>query len=268
MSTSNGKTTHLKMAPFHLWNTVHGRYMRSTAKFAFRRPFAINTPVPIISFTFDDFPRSAVHAGGAILERYGAKGTYYTSFGLMGKQAPTGTIFLREDLQPLIDHGHELGCHTFAHYDSWATESSVFEASIEENQRTLDALYPGATFKTFSYPINPPRARTKQRMARHFACCRGGGQTFNTGTTDLNYLSACFLEKNRNNPEVLKSLVDQNRQANGWLIFATHDVCKDPTPYGVTPELFEDIVQYAAKSGARILPVVQAWEALRASSAS
>jgi hypothetical protein len=66
---------------------------------------------------------------------------------------------------------------------------------------------------------------------------------------------------------VLKSLVDQNRQANGWLIFATHDVCKDPTPYGVTPELFEDIVQYAAKSGARILPVVQAWEALRASSA-
>jgi peptidoglycan/xylan/chitin deacetylase (PgdA/CDA1 family) len=256
------------MAPFHLWNSLRGRYIRATARFAFRRPFVIETPVPIISFTFDDFPRSALREGGAILKRFGVTGTYYTSLGLMGKQAPTGTMFFREDLQQLLEQGHELGCHTFGHCDSWATDSNVFEDSVVENQQELSKLYPEISFKTFSYPINPPRARTKQRMPRHFVCCRGGGQTFNAGTTDLNYLSACFLEKNRDNPEILTDLIDRNRKAQGWLIFATHDVCKDHTPYGCTPEFFEKIVQYAADSGARVLPVVQAWEMLRGPSSS
>jgi peptidoglycan/xylan/chitin deacetylase (PgdA/CDA1 family) len=249
----------------HLWARVQGRYIKSTARFFFRRPFAINTEVPFISFTFDDFPRSALLTGGAILKRFRLAGTYYASFGLMGKQAPTGTIFLPEDLQVLLEQGHELGCHTYDHYDSSETETSVFEDSIIKNQRALRELYPEASFRTFSYPISPPRARTKPRVAQHFACCRGGGQTFNVGTTDLNYLSSYFLEKDRGNPEVVKNLIDENRRARGWLILATHDISKDPTPFGCTPEFFENIVQYAVSSGAHILPVAKALEVLRAS---
>jgi hypothetical protein len=61
-------------------------------------------------------------------------------------------------------------------------------------------------------------------------------------------------------------LIDENRKARGWLIFATHDVCPAPTAWGCTPEFFEEIVQYAAKSEACILPVAEAWKAIRASS--
>jgi len=238
-------------------------YIRSTARFFFRRPSVINAQVPFVSFTFDDFPRSALLTGGAILNRFGLAGTYYASFGLMGKQGACGPIFLPEDLKQLQEQGHELGCHTFGHYDSWKTDPSVFEDSIIENRRALDELIPGASFKTFSYPINPPQARTKRRASQHFLCCRGGGQTSNVGNMDLNYLSAYFLEKSRNNPEAVKELIDQNRRARGWLILATHDVCKAPSPFGCTPAFFEDIVQYAVNSGARILSVVRAWEALR-----
>jgi len=81
----------------------------------YRRPFLLRNDVPNISFTFDDFPRSALLTGGAILSRYGVRGSYYASLGLMGKQAPTGTIFVAEDLQRLLAQGHELGCHTFDH---------------------------------------------------------------------------------------------------------------------------------------------------------
>jgi peptidoglycan/xylan/chitin deacetylase (PgdA/CDA1 family) len=250
-------------SPF--WARVQSYYIRSTARFFFRRPCVTNTQIPFISFTFDDFPRSALLTGGAILKRFGLTGTYYASFGLMGKQAPTGPIFLPEDLKELQEQGHELGCHTFGHYDSWKTDPSVFEDSIIENRRALNELIPGASFRTFSYPINPPRARTKRKVSQHFLCCRGGGQTFNVGTADLNYLFAYFLEKSRGDVEAVKEVIDQNRQARGWLILATHDVCEVPSPFGCTPDFFENIVEYAVKSGAQIVPVVQAWEALCAS---
>lgn len=250
----------------HFWARVRGRYIRTTARLLSRRPFKIDTQIPFISFTFDDFPRSALHTGGAILRRYGLGGTYYASLGLMGKQAPTGSMFLHEDLKLVLEQGHELGCHTFGHYDSWKTGTSVFEESIIENRRVLRELCPEVSFKTFAYPISAPRARTKRKMARHFVCCRGGGQTFNFGIADLNYLSAYFLEQSKGNSEAVRNLIDQNRQARGWLILATHDVSKSPTPWGCTPEFFEGVVQSAVNSGSRILPVAQAWEALRASS--
>src|SRR2546422_3297564 len=79
------------MASLPLWARVQGRYRRSVARFLFRRPFEINSKIPFVSFTFDDFPRSALLTGGAILKHFGLTGTYYASFGLMGKQAPTGT---------------------------------------------------------------------------------------------------------------------------------------------------------------------------------
>ena len=245
------------------WERLHGAWQRASAGFLFRRPLAIKSPTPLISFTFDDFPRSALLTGGAILNGFGLAGTYFASFGLMGKQAPTGTIFVRDDLKTLVGQGHEIGCHTFAHCHSWNTASAVFEDSVVANRRALNELLPGASFRTFSYPVSPPRPTTKRNTARHFSGCRGGGQTFNAGIADLNYLAAYFLEKSRGNREAVKQLIQENRQARGWLILATHDVCESPTPFGCTPGFFEDIVRSAVESGARILPVADALEVLR-----
>ena len=250
------------MPPFNFWSRVRSRYRRESARLLCRRPFVINSDIPFISFTFDDFPRSALTTGGAILKRFGLSGTYYASFGLMGKEAPVGTIFEPEDVNLLINQGHELGCHTFDHCDSWETEPYLFEQSIIANQHALNNLAPGASFRTLSYPINVPRARTKDRAGKYFVCCRCGGQTFNDGKVDLNYLSAYFLEKSRDDLEGVKKIIEQNRRARGWLIFATHDICENPSPFGCTAEFFENIVKCAIDSGARTLPVFQALEAL------
>src|SRR6266705_4833477 len=155
-----------------LWAArLHGRYQRSAARFLFRRPFVLSTQAPIISFTFDDFPRSALLTGGAILKRFGLRGTYYASFGLMGKKAPTGHIFLPEDIGVLLEQEHELGCHTFAHCHAWETKPIVFEQAVVENRLALERLFPGASFKTFAYPISPPRPQSKRTVAHYFACC-------------------------------------------------------------------------------------------------
>ena len=60
-------------------------------------------------------------------------------------------------------------------------------------------------------------------------------------------------------------MIDQNARARGWLIFATHDVRETPSRFGCTPDFFEQVVQWSLESGARILPVVEALEVLKAS---
>ena len=227
-----------------------------------RRVVDVRPQFPIVSFTFDDFPRSALHAGGAILREFGARGTYYVALGLMDREIPAGKAFSVEDLRSVLDEGHELGCHTFAHCHAWETSPSVFEESIIENRRVFEALVPGVAFKTLSYPIANPRPQTKRRASKYFLCCRGGGESFNIGPTDANNLQARFLEKNRQNPDVFKRLIDENCAAHGWLILATHDVCETPTPFGCSPDFLEGIVRYATKSGAKVLPVIKAWEAI------
>jgi peptidoglycan/xylan/chitin deacetylase (PgdA/CDA1 family) len=251
------------MAVRNPWTRVRNYYRRNIGRALFRRPVEIHPPVPIISFTFDDFPRSAFLAGGAILNRHGLAGTYYTSLGLMGTDGPSGPLFQLEDLKALLSQGHELGCHTFSHCHSWETKGKAFEASVLQNRDALGKLISGAKFKSHSYPIADPRPATKRKVARHFLCCRGGGQTLNAGTTDLNQLSAYFLEKSRDRIQAIQELIERNRQARGWIIFATHDVSPNPSPYGCTPEFFEEVVGHAVSSRARILPVVRALEAIR-----
>jgi glycosyltransferase involved in cell wall biosynthesis len=241
-----------------------GYYQRRIGSLLFKRPFLISSQRPLISFTFDDFPRSALLVGGAILSRFGLAGTYYASLGLAGQETVSGQIFLSDDLTTLFKQGHELGCHTFSHCDSWETGTATFEDSIIENRAALSRFFPGTEFESFAYPISLPRPLTKARIADYFLCCRGGGQTFNVGKIDLNQLSAYFLEKSHGDFTTVKNLIDRNRQACGWLIFATHDISDHPTSFGCTPEFFERVVEYAVNSGANILPVARAMEVLGA----
>src|SRR4030095_3773547 len=82
-------------------NRVRSRLRRIMSSRLCRRNLRLQNSQPLISFSFDDFPRSAFLTGARILADHGISGTYYTSFGLMGETAPTGEIFLQEDL-PLV----------------------------------------------------------------------------------------------------------------------------------------------------------------------
>jgi peptidoglycan/xylan/chitin deacetylase (PgdA/CDA1 family) len=216
----------------------------------------------MVSFTFDDFPSSAFVNGGRILEEHGMRGTYYTSFGLMGTVAPTGDIFRREELLQVLERGHELGCHTFDHCHAYDTTPDKFEESVLENRQALVGIAPGVVMRTLSYPISFPRPETKRRCARHFMGCRAGGQTLNIGTIDLDNLQSFFIEQSRENPEAMLTLIDENARERGWLIFSTHDVTESPTRYGCVPELFERLVKHAEDSGAQVLPVAETLSAI------
>ena len=237
---------------------LQGKYRRTLSALGARRLVRMQNTAPLISFTFDDFPRSALEAGGRILRAYGIGGTYYVSLGLLNQHEPTGLICSSVDLAEVLAEGHELGCHTFDHCDAWKTDPGCFEQSIVDNRIRLQEILPDAKFVTMSYPINTPRPDTKRRSGRHFAGCRGGGQSCNVGEIDLNYMQAFFLEQSRYTPSTIWELIERNCEKNGWLIFATHDVSDQPTRFGSTPKLFEAVVKRAKESGAKIVPVAVA----------
>jgi peptidoglycan/xylan/chitin deacetylase (PgdA/CDA1 family) len=241
---------------------AHSLYQRGSASTFCRRERPIKTDRAIISFTFDDFPRSALLNGGGILSRLGVAGTFYVALGLLGKHAPTGVVANVRDLERAVADGHELGCHTFSHCGAWHTDPRAFENAVAMNQRALQRVLPSTRFRTLSYPISPPRPSTKRRMASWFLCCRGGGQTFNVGMADLNCLRGYFLEKSRDRIGAIKAMIDANAAARGWLILSTHDVCEEPTEFGCRTAMFEEVATYALSSGAYALPVAAAAEAL------
>ena len=117
----------------------------------------------------------------------------------------------------------------------------------------------GKGFPVFAYPLDGPVLSIKRAVSTHFVGCRFGGQSFNSGVIDLNLLNAYFLDKrNRGDLEAVRTVIEQNAAARGWLIFATHDVAANPSPYGCDPEYFEEVVRLSLQSGARVLPMMQA----------
>ncbi len=241
-----------------------GKFRRMASDHLFRRMVQIKSTTPIISFSFDDAPQTAFSHGGDILKAHGARGTYFVSLGMLESISPSGPIASHVDLHRAVEAGHELGCHTFDHTNSWETTTHAFETSIYKNRQALREILPGISFTCFAYPICGPKPVTKRRIGTLFRCCRGGGQTFNFGFADLNLLKAFFLDvRNRNSIDSVMRLIDHNTGCNGWLIFATHDVDDNPSAYGCTNAYFSKVVSYAASSGSVILPVGDACQRIQ-----
>lgn len=239
---------------------VRQRLRREASRLFACQPVRVAPLCPIVSFTFDDFPASALRIGGEILRQHGFTATFYASFGLMGQAAATGEIFAPDDLPELLRQGHELGCHTFDHCHAWDTPPAQFEASIARNQQAVRELGLGVHLRTLSYPISGPRPATKRYTARHYVCARGGGQTFNAQFCDALLLKAFFLEQARGGLLKIQHMIEACVRSCGWLILATHDVCAQPTRFGCTPRLLDQVVKCTAQSGAQVLPVAAAFE--------
>jgi peptidoglycan/xylan/chitin deacetylase (PgdA/CDA1 family) len=231
-----------------------------------RRSYVLRGVCPYISFTFDDFPHSAFVEGGRILRKYGAFGTYYVAMRLIGQLTEVGLIASREDLRALVEEGHEVGCHTFGHLDGTVASPEAFADSIEANRVAFRQVAPNSRLTSFAYPFNGPRLAVKRVVREHFVCCRGGGQTFNQGVIDLALLKAYFIDwRNATDGDAIATLIVRNRAARGWLIFATHDITKEPSNFGCQPEFFEAVVRLAVESGAKVLPVREVCQELGAS---
>lgn len=212
------------------------------------------TRTPIISFTFDDFPRSAAGVAADILAEYGKLATYYVSSSLMGTANGLGDMFRREDLVNLSLAGHELACHTFSHVPCSGLADEELMHNCEENRDCIASLVNGYLVSNFSYPNGVVTLAAKTCLASVYHSNRSSQPGLNLDPIDLGFLRANPVYS-RFDIARPKDLIRRNTKESGWLIFYTHDVADSHSRYGCTPEYFREVVRCAVESGAEIEPV-------------
>lgn len=215
------------------------------------------SPVPVISFTFDDFPRSALTIGGRMLSDYGWRGTYYGAMGLMGTTVGAEPMFTRTDVDELLTAGHELACHTLNHTSCYAVGNTNFVHGCEENRREAAMALGGYQLENLSFPHGHITLAAKRHLQAAYHTCRSIEMGINSDPADFGFLRANAIYS-RLPIETLKDLIHANTQANGWLIFYTHDVAIDPSQFGCTPDYFAEILRAAHESGAEVLTIREA----------
>lgn len=213
---------------------------------------------PVVSFTFDDFPRSALSEGGRILKTAGWAGTYFAAGSFCGRTVDGIDYFTREDLLRAQEDGHEIACHTFSHLRLAGQRAPAILEDLERNAAFLRENLPGLRLSSFAYPYGDVRLPQKRLLARQFSIARGIWPGLNTGRMDFGELKAVALERRRPTTAEIQEWLEDAKRQNGWLIFFTHDVSNQPSDYGCTPDALARVVELVAKAGIRVLPVKNA----------
>lgn len=245
-------------APYIPGGGLISKLNRRWARLAARAPMSVELDHAIVSFTFDDFPKSAAVEGAALLEAHGWRGTYYAAAGYAGQDTHHGAMFDAGDLQRLVANGHEIGCHTHSHLDGSSVAPADMLADIERNEAALRALGYDGPLESFAYPYGEVTPATKRLLANRFSSLRGVQAAINRGRCDRSLLKSVPVDGGE--PGIARAVEAAHAltQDPGWLIFYIHDVQDTPTPWGCTPAQLSRVCDAVEESGARVLTVAAA----------
>jgi peptidoglycan/xylan/chitin deacetylase (PgdA/CDA1 family) len=235
-----------------------GKLRRSVVSCLCSRNVLLGDLGPLISFSFDDFPRTALTVGGRILKSYGFRGTYYASIGLLNTSNELGEQFRREDLDTVLSDGHELASHTFSHVSCYSLSRAQFVGEVEKGRRAIEELTGEPDSGSFAFPFGEVTLSAKKTVGPVTASSRGIWSGLNGPNVDLNLLRANSLYGGQEKYDLVRELILENERRKQWLIFYSHDVSEMPSRYGCTPKLLEFAVELAAKRNCQILTVQEA----------
>ncbi len=230
---------------------------RDRVRRAVARPAVLRPARPIVTFTFDGFPRSAARVGAALIENVGGRATFYASAAGAGQPGPSGPGFDAGDVKRLLEGGHEIGCRTFSGLDcAHAPVDAVFSDMVR-NADALAALGMDQRLISFAYPFGETTAALKAQLPSRFTSARGAAGGLASGRADLAQLRANAMF----GPHALQrclAVLEAARRKPGWVIFHTMDVGPRPGPSGVPSGLLERLCGAAFAGGMRILPMREA----------
>jgi peptidoglycan/xylan/chitin deacetylase (PgdA/CDA1 family) len=217
---------------------------------------------PLVSMTFDDFPRSAATTGAKILREFGVKGTYFVAGGRAGLHLDDLDQFTEDDLVAIAEEGHEIGCHTFSHLRLPMASRADIERDLALNDTYVHGLLGDYRMMSFAYPFGAANISSKAFLGRRFPFCRGIWSGINKGRVDFTQLRAVLLDYRLDHAR-LAEILDEAKRSNGWLIFFTHDVSENPSSYGCKTRDLALVLEAVAKRGIEVLPMRDAGARVR-----
>jgi peptidoglycan/xylan/chitin deacetylase (PgdA/CDA1 family) len=213
---------------------------------------------PLVSFTFDDAPESAHSRGAVMLERSGARGTYYIATALIGHKTPDWTHIGRDGVADLHLQGHEIALHTHRHQAVGSLTAQELRADLEENRAELQRIHSAIDPQNFAYPFGMAAFARKRQLASLVRSSRGVKAGINAGAFDAQFLKCVELADARLTPTNLERCLDAAVAQNGWLIFLSHDVSAAPSRFGCSTGLFRRALDGVAERGITVVTVAEA----------
>lgn len=239
------------------WSPAKAAYLRRVAS----RPVTIDRGRSMVSFTFDDVPRSVLENAAPVLDEHGVKGTFYVALGM---SSSNGEFLNEAHVRALSERGHHIGCHTFTHYSLREGSAEGLYEDALAGKRALEPLV-GGSVEHFAFPYGAVSVRAKTLLRDAFATMRTSAPGINVGRVDLNCLRAENLYSRGPGLDLdrVRRRVQSIGRRGGWLIFYTHGVGNDPGRFGTSSEDFRRTVEIVMESETPILPVPDALRRLR-----
>jgi peptidoglycan/xylan/chitin deacetylase (PgdA/CDA1 family) len=221
------------------------------------QPIRALTGGPVLSVTFDDFPKSAAVLGARVVEAAGGRATFYACSDYAGQTTNTGVQYDIADLMRLHFTGHEIGGHSSTHRDLGRLSPEEASKDIADNVDRLTRMGVPGTIRHIAYPYGETSVGLKRAIRGSYATARGVLQGINGRGTDSLQLRAVTLMAQDWTLRRAEAQIDAAIDTGGWIILFTHDVSETPSPYGVTPQALDALIRRAQRGGARLLPVGQ-----------
>ena len=235
-----------QIKPYSADRSLYGKLRRRVARLVTTKPARLDLERPLLTISFDDAPISAAEAGAAILERHGARGTYFISAGLGGQESHLGRYTTLDDVARLAAAGHEIACHTFSHLDCGKAKANSIAAELDANLQALRAV--GVTPQTFAYPYGDVSPWAKALINERFIAGRALHHGLIASGTDLNQAPGVGIE-GADGEIVALTWMTRAAQAKAWLVLYTHDVRDRPSDWGCSPEVLDRLVGEAVARG-------------------
>jgi peptidoglycan-N-acetylglucosamine deacetylase len=218
-----------------------------------------------VSLSFDDARPSQVDVGIPLLDRYGAKATFFVVPGAVEQRV--------DGWKRAAAAGHEIGNHSVRHPCSgnfpWARERAVEDYSLEKMREELAeanrlvAEIVGVTPETFAYPCG-----------QKFVGRGKGTRSYVPLVADLFRAGRGWMDEAPNDPEFVDLAqvmgvemdglefeevlvwLERARENGSWLVLAGHEI-GEPGRQTTRVSMLEKLIEYALEpeSGIWLAPV-------------
>lgn len=239
--------------------SIPAKIIRRVTQWQSVKPMPITPHTGIVSFTFDDFPKSAAEHGADAMDTIGASATYYTCTGMAGHQNIMGEIFEADDLRPLLEAGHEIGTHTETHLDCSRVDAKTIEQELEANTKHLTDILGKPPQSHFAWPYGETHISGKNAARAKVNTARGILPGTNRKGSDLMQLRSYELTPDDWTTKRAADAIEDAANNGGWVTIFTHDVRRNPSPFGTTPEALNRLAKLSRDSGVQVLNMSEAY---------
>jgi len=207
---------------------------------------------PLVSITFDDALANQYSAGLPVLDKYGAKGTYYILTGELGQPGSMDNA----QIQTMYTDGQEIAAHTVTHPHMPTLTVAQMDQELSDPKILLQGLVGVAAAQNFATPYGEYNSTVITEIQKYYRSHRSTDEGYNSKDNfDIwNIKVQNILDSTT--PAQVAAWVAQAQADKTWLVLVYHGVQSDPTAgvedYSVTPENLDAEIAAIKASGVTI----------------